>query len=130
MMWEVRALRRAGATIVYGCVSHSGDSGSGSARKQSMARRLPSHASAARPRPPALQFYTQKRPYAGVPREAVSKSVLRGARPEFPPGPPFAYVQLASSCWAADPSARAAIADVITGLQGISAELLGPWQAA
>ncbi|KIZ05851.1 putative serine/threonine-protein kinase pats1 [Monoraphidium neglectum] len=69
------------------------------------------------------EFYTQKKPYANLARDAIIARVLKGARPSFPSGPPQPYVQLASACWATDPAMRPAVADIITSLQRMAADM-------
>ena len=77
------------------------------------------------------EFYTAKRPYAGLARDAIVERVLkRGARPAFPPGAPADYVALATRCWASAPEERPAVADVCAALAAMQARLAAEAAAA
>ena len=67
------------------------------------------------------EFYTARRPFAGLGRDAIADAVLRrGARPAFPPGAPRAYVELAAACWAPAPGDRPSFADVGAALHAMA----------
>jgi len=73
-----------------------------------------------------FEFYTAKRPYAGLLRDAIVDRVLNGnRRPTFPVGAPRAYVDLASACWALSPADRPTMEEVVERLGGLSEQMAG-----
>lgn len=77
------------------------------------------------------EFYTAKRPYAGLPQDVIIERVLRrGARPVFPMGAPADYAAIANRCWCADPSDRPTLSEVAAALQKMLDDLSVEAQAA
>ncbi|GBG00219.1 hypothetical protein Rsub_12704 [Raphidocelis subcapitata] len=76
------------------------------------------------------EIYTAQRPYAGLTREAIGDLVRRGGRPAFPPGTPSDYARLASDCWAALPTDRPPMSEVVARLRRMSEGIAAATAAA
>ncbi|KAI8469489.1 MAG: kinase-like domain-containing protein [Monoraphidium minutum] len=69
------------------------------------------------------EFYTARRAWSGLSRDAIIDQVYRrNRRPAFPPGAPAGYVSLAAACWAAAPADRPAFGEAVAALQRMAAE--------